>query len=91
MEEKNSNTVNFLFRSKSNEYKFMLCFMKSNNYLLCTALLSDLHGIDVWAICLPWLTIVNSLANSMLGHFYTARNSKVHFARLGHGIAKATE
>jgi len=49
------------------------------------------YRIDAWAIRRPWLTFVNALANSILGRFYTARNSKICFVRLAYGIAKAGE
>jgi len=40
------------------------------------------YRIDEWAIRRPWLTFVNAFANSMLGRFYTAKNSKICFVRL---------
>jgi len=49
------------------------------------------YRIDVGAIRRPWLTFVNALANSILGRFYTARNSKICFMQLAYGIAKAAE
>jgi len=49
------------------------------------------YRIDAWAIRGSWLTFVNALANSILGRFYTARNSKICFVRLVYGIAKAGE
>jgi len=39
------------------------------------------YRIDAWAICRPWLTFVNALANSILGRFYTARTHR--FASCG--------
>ena len=56
-------------------------------YPLYTALLLDWR----WAIRHPWLTFVNAVANSILGRFYTARNSKICFVRMAYGIAKAGE
>ena len=49
------------------------------------------YRIDTWAIRRPWLTFVNALANSILGRFYTAKDSKICFVRLVYGIAKAGE
>jgi len=40
------------------------------------------YRIDAWAIRRPWLTFANAFANSMLGRFYTAPNSKICFVRL---------
>jgi len=48
----------------------------SGDHLFTCAPSTDRHNcyrIDTWAIRLPWLTFVNALANSMLGHFYTVR------------------
>ena len=49
------------------------------------------YRIDAWAIRHPWLTFVNALAISLLGRFYTARNSTICSVRLAYGIAKAGE
>jgi len=43
------------------------------------------YRIDAWAIRRPWLTFVNAHANSILGRFCTARNSKICFVRLAYG------
>jgi len=70
--------------------------MDTNYFVQCqlhlrSLLLSDSHRIDSSAIRRSWLNMVNALANLMLGRFYTARNSNVHFARLAYGITKAGE
>jgi len=49
------------------------------------------YRIGTWEIRRPLLTFVNAFANSILGHFYTLRNSKICFMCLAYGIAKAGE
>jgi len=61
------------------------------SYPLYTSLLSDSYWIDALAIRRPWVTFVNAFTDSMLGRFFTARNSTICFVRLAYGIVKARE
>jgi len=47
------------------------------------------YRIDAWAIRRPWLTFVNTLANSILERFLHCKDSKICFVLLAYGIAKS--
>ena len=77
-------TRSFCFRTRNRH--------KVSSWQTFTHFTLHYYRIDAWAIRRLWLAFVNALANSTLGRFYTARNSKICFVRLAYaGIAKAGE